>query len=124
MPPSRAQITKKSAQTLSRLRATRSLLGLVFALVLGEPARRPVRLGSVAAARAVKRGDVLQRHEDVAVQLDVRDLVDEAVRGENTLLVVAAEESDLDALAFVFARVVLHGGQSSPRRSPSLNASL
>src|SRR5918996_5639815 len=45
---------------------------LVFAgLVLGEPAGRPVVGGRVAAARAVKGGDVLQRDEDVPVQLDV-----------------------------------------------------
>jgi hypothetical protein len=102
----------------------RKVLGLVFSFVLGQPAWRPVRLGSVAAARAVERGDVLQRHEDVAVQLDVRHLVDEAIRGENAFLVIAAEKGYLDALALVLAGVVLHGGQSIPRRTPSLNSSL
>src|SRR5437660_12213250 len=40
---------------------------LSVALVLREAARWPVRLGSVAAARAVERGDVLERNQDVAV---------------------------------------------------------
>ena len=53
-------------------------------------------------------GDVLQRHEDVAVQLDVGDLVDVAVRRQDALLVFAAEERDLDLLALVLAGVVLH----------------
>jgi hypothetical protein len=55
----------------------------------------------------VERGDVLQRHEDVAVQLDVGDVLDVAVRGEDTLLVLPSEEGDLDLLALVFVRVVL-----------------
>ena len=55
----------------------------------------------------MERGDVLQRHEDVAVQLDVRDILDVAVRGQNALLVLASEEGDLDLLALVFVRVVL-----------------
>jgi hypothetical protein len=55
----------------------------------------------------VERGDVLQRHEDVAVQLDVSDVLDVAVSGEDTLLVLASEEGDLDLLALVFVRVVL-----------------
>ena len=55
----------------------------------------------------MERGDVLQRHEDVAVQLDVSDVLDVAVGGEDTLLVLASEEGDLDLLALVFVRVVL-----------------
>ena len=55
----------------SRLRSSSSRSSSV------EPARRPVGLRRVAAARAVERGDVLQRDEDVPVQLDVRDVVDE-----------------------------------------------
>ena len=76
--------------------------------------------GRVAAAGAVERGDVLQRHEDVAVQLDVRDLVDVAIGREHALLVLAAEERDLDLLALVLPRVVLHReGQSIERSAPS-----
>ena len=61
----------------------------VVALVVGEAARRPVRLGRVASTRAMKRGDVLERNQDVAVELDVRHVVDRAVRGEHAVLVVA-----------------------------------
>src|SRR6266511_45527 len=85
----------------------------LVALVFREPARRPVGLGSVAAARAVEGGDVLQRHQDVAVELDVRDVVDGAVRRQDALLIVAAEERHLDLLSLVLARVVVHRGQSS-----------
>ena len=88
----------------------RIVLGMVGAreLPLGEAPRRPVRLGGVAAARAVERGDVLERDEDVAVQLDVRDVLDVAVGREHAFLVLAAEEGDLDLLALVLVRVVLH----------------
>ena len=48
--------------------------------------------GSVASARAMERGDVLERNQDVAVELDVRHVVDRAVRGEHAVLVVAAEK--------------------------------
>src|SRR5262249_46722490 len=68
---------------------------LRVALVLGEAARGPVRLGRVAAARAVQRSDVLERDQDVAVELDVRDLVDGAVGGQDAVVVVAAEHGDL-----------------------------
>src|SRR3954451_19147274 len=89
---------------------------LVVALVFGEPARRPVRLRRVAAARAVERGHVLEWNEDVAVELDVRDVVDRAVRSEHAVLVVAVHQRDLDLLPLVLARVVLHRGLSlSPR---------
>jgi hypothetical protein len=57
----------------------------------------------------VERRDVLEGDEDVPVQLDVGDLVDVAVRGQHAFLVLAAEEGDLDLLALVLARVVLHG---------------
>ena len=54
------------------------------------------------------------------VQLDVRDVLDAAVRGEDAFLVLAAEERDLDLLAFVLAGVVLHPRrQSIPRNVPS-----
>ena len=42
------------------------------------------------------------------VQLDVRDVLDVAVRGQHTLLVLPAEERDLDLLALVLVGVVLH----------------
>ena len=77
-------------------------------VVLDEPARRPVGLGGIAAARAVQRRDVLKRDEDVAVELDVGDVLERAVRREDTFLVLAAEESHLDLLALVLVRVVLH----------------
>src|ERR1700741_4733798 len=88
---------------------------LVVALVVAQAARGPVVLGRVAAARAVERGDVLERDEDVPVQLDVRDVLDVAVRGQHAVLVLAAEQRDLDLLALVFVGVVLHRtrGQSS-----------
>src|SRR6476659_3390603 len=63
----------------------------------------------------MERRDVLQRDEDVPVQLDVRHLVDVAGRGEDAFLVLAAEERDLDLLALVLARVVLHRPERSPR---------
>jgi len=56
----------------------------------------------------MERRDVLERDEDVAVELDVRHLVDEAVRSEDAFLVLAAEERDFDLLALVFAGLVLH----------------
>jgi hypothetical protein len=46
----------------------------------------------------------------------VGDLVDVAVRGEDALLVIAAEERDLDLLALVLARVVLHSSERSQAR--------
>ena len=48
-----------------------------------------------------------ERNQDVPVQLEVGDVVEEAVGGEHAVLVVAAEERDLDLLALVFAGVVL-----------------
>ena len=57
--------------------AKRVVVVEAVAVVVAEPARRPVRLRRVAAARAVERGDVLERHEDVAVELDVGDVLDE-----------------------------------------------
>ena len=78
-------------------------LGVVVAeavaVVVAEAAGWPVRLRCVAAARAVQRRDVLERHENVAVQLDVGDVLDRAVGGENTFLILAAEEGDFDLLA-------------------------
>jgi len=85
---------------------------VVRPLVLIEEApRRPVVLG-VAAARAVERGDVLERDENVAVQLDVRHVGNDAVRSEHAVLVLAPEEGELDRLAHVPRRVVVHRGQS------------
>jgi hypothetical protein len=61
----------------------------------------------------VKGGDVLERNQDVPVQLDVNDVLDVTVGGEDALLVLAAEESDLDLLALVLARVVLDASERS-----------
>ena len=49
----------------------------------------------------------------MAVQLDVGDVLDVAVCGEDTLLVLAAEKRDLDLLAFVLVRVVLDAPEGS-----------
>src|SRR6478609_7162474 len=99
--PNRAASASTSSQDLAMLRA----------------ATGPVLvLRSVAAARAVKRRNVLKGDEDVAVQLDVRDLVDVAVRGQHAFLVLAAEQRDLDLLALVLARVVLHRSERSQLR--------
>jgi hypothetical protein len=57
----------------------------------------------------VEGSDVLERDEDVAVQLDVGHVLDRAVGGERALLVLPAEEGDLDLLALVLVRVVLDG---------------
>jgi hypothetical protein len=78
------------------------------AVALGEPARWPIGLRGVAPARAVERGDVLERDEDVAVELDVRHALDRAVGGQGPVLVLAAEELDVHLLAPVLVRVVLH----------------
>src|SRR3954471_24627692 len=112
-----------SSQDLRMLRAARSMAGpgslAVFAavfrpLVLEQAPRRPILvLRRVAAARAVEGRDVLEGHEDVPVQLDVRHLVDVAVCGEHAFLVLAAEERDLDLLALVLVRVVLHRSERS-----------
>src|SRR5829696_3085064 len=103
--------TTSTSQDLSRLRAiaTRPRIALrLVAVFLRESSRRPVRLRRVAAAGAVERSDVLERHENVPVELDVGDVVDVAVRGEDAVLILAAEERDLDLLALVLVRVVLH----------------
>src|SRR5439155_17585591 len=83
-------------------------LGVVGAVLLGQTARRPVRLGGVASTRAVQGGDVLERNQDVPVQLHVRDVFEVAVRGQHAVLVLAAEEGDLDLLTLVLVCVVLH----------------
>ena len=41
------------------------------------------------------------------VELDVRHLLDRAVRGQHAVLVLAAEQRDFDLLALVLVRVVL-----------------
>src|SRR5918992_2095135 len=108
--PNAALRTATNAQALRRLNAAgpRGTRSRFSGVVLGEAARRPVGLGRVAAARAVQRCDVLQRDEDVAVELDVGDVLDRAVRRQRALLILAAEECDLDLLALVLVRVVLH----------------
>ncbi len=52
----------------------------------------------------------------MAVELDMRDVVDRAVRGQDAVLVVAAEERDLDLLTLVLARVVVDAAQPSQTR--------
>ena len=86
----------------------RPALGLVVAVVLRQAPRRPIRVWSVAAARAMQgdAGDVLKRDQDVSVQLDVRDLVDRAVRRQHTVVVIASEKRDLDLLDLVLAGVL------------------
>jgi hypothetical protein len=61
----------------------------------------------------VEGGDVLDRDQDVPVQLDMDDVLDVAVRGEHALLVLPAEQGDLDLLALVLARVVLDASERS-----------
>jgi hypothetical protein len=61
----------------------------------------------------VEGGDVLQRDKDVAVQLEMWNALDSAVRGEGAVLVLAPEELHFDLLALVLVRVVLH----EPERS-------
>src|SRR5579862_5574041 len=89
-----------------RDRPERALLPVA---VVEQPVGRPVAVGRVAAAGAVEAGDVLERYQDVPVQLDVRDVLDQAIGGQRAVLVLTAEEGDLDALALVLGRVVLHG---------------
>jgi hypothetical protein len=61
----------------------------------------------------VEGSDVLERDEDVAVELEVRHALDSAVRGERSVLVLAAEELDLDLLPLVLVRVVIHRSERS-----------
>ena len=49
----------------------------------------------------------------MSVELDVRDVLERAVCGEDAFLVLAAEEGDLDLLALILVRVVLHRAESS-----------
>jgi hypothetical protein len=49
----------------------------------------------------------------VPVQLEVGDVVEEAIGGKHAVLVVAAEERDLDLLAFVLVGVVLDTSETS-----------
>jgi hypothetical protein len=64
----------------------------------------------------VQRRDVLERDEDVTVELDVGNVLERAVGGENAFLVFAAEEGDLDLLALIFVGVVLDGADRSGSR--------
>jgi hypothetical protein len=61
----------------------------------------------------VEGSNVLKRDENVAVQLEVRDALDSAVGGQRAVLVLAPEELDLDLLALVLVRVVLHRPERS-----------
>jgi hypothetical protein len=61
----------------------------------------------------VQGGNVLERNENVTVELDVRHVFDRAVCGEDTLLVLAAEERELDLLSLVLVGVILDGAQTS-----------
>jgi hypothetical protein len=61
----------------------------------------------------VERGDVLERNEDVAVQLHVGHILDVAVGGQHAILVLAPEQRDLDLLALVLVRVILDASQPS-----------
>jgi hypothetical protein len=65
----------------------------------------------------MKRRDVLEGNEDVAVQLDVGNVLHVAIGRQAALLIFASEERDLDLLPFVLARVVLHGAEGSDSRS-------
>src|SRR5262249_4137690 len=106
----------RSSQALARFRAEgQKPTELRVALVLGEAARGPVRLGRVAAARAGQRGGGFEREQGGGVWLGGRDLVDGAVGGQDALVVVAAEHGDLDLLALVLARVVLHASERTAR---------
>src|SRR5215204_3729829 len=119
-PPTIAQKLRRSSQALRRFLAVgRKPTLLRVALVLGEAPRRPVGLRRVAPARAMERGDVLQGDQDVAVELDVSNLVDGAVGGQDALVVVAAEQRNLDLLALVLARVVLHRPERTRCAAPS-----
>src|SRR6266550_4617329 len=94
--------------------------GALVTVFLLEPPWRPVVVGSIATARTVQRGDVLQRNENVPVQLYVGDVLHVAIGGEDAFLILAAEKGDLNLLALVFVRVVLHRGpQSSGASFPS-----
>src|SRR5438094_10328929 len=115
MKPSAAQVPTSSVhafrtfRTMSRRPPTVPVCPLV-AVFLFEPSRRPVVVRRVAAARAMEGRDVLQGNEDVAVQLDVSDVLHVAVGRQDALLVLATEEGNLHLLALVLVRVVLHLG--------------
>src|SRR5918999_3421829 len=107
-PPRKSQAFATFRATSRRVRTVRSRLVPGVGIDVREAPRRPVPLWSIASAGAVQRGDVLEWDEDVAVQLDVSNVLDVAVGRQRALLVFAAEERDLDLLALVLARVVLH----------------
>jgi hypothetical protein len=65
-------------------------------------------------------GDVLQRDQDVAVQLEVGHVVEQAVRSEHAVLVVAAEQRDLDLLALVLVGVILDASERSRTGFPPM----
>jgi hypothetical protein len=61
----------------------------------------------------MERSDVLEGDEDVPVELDVRHVLERAIGREDSFLVLAAEQRDLDLLPLVLVRVVLQGGEAS-----------
>jgi hypothetical protein len=114
------RIRKRRPKAVRRLRF---VVGDVR-VVLRQAARRPVGLRSVTTARAVQGGDVLERDQDVPVELYVRNVFEVAVRGQDAVLVLAAEQGDLDLLTLVLVGVILDGSEPSrfapPRRVSAL----
>src|SRR2546430_14528966 len=126
-PPSATVSTATRNHAFARLSAAapRGGAGPLFLadVALGEAARRPVRLRGVAPTRAMQGCDVLKRDQDVPVELDVGDVLDRAVRSEHSFLIIPAEQGDVDLLALVLVRVVLHeAAQSTRSRFPSRTA--
>ena len=65
----------------------------VRAVVVQQPPRGPVLVGlGVAPARAVQRRDVLQRHEDVPVQLEMCDVLDQLAEAGVFFLILSGGE--------------------------------
>src|SRR5437867_5303890 len=116
-PPSATVSTATRNHAFARLSAAapRGGAGPLFLadVALGEAARRPVRLRGVAPTRAMQGCDVLKRDQDVPVELDVGDVLDRAVRSEHSFLIIPAEQGDVDLLALVLVRIVLHRAEPS-----------
>src|SRR5205085_8285919 len=98
---SRSQAFRTLRRTATRGRIPLRLVVAIVRVVLGKAVRRPVGLRRVASARAVQRGAVLQRDQDVPVQLDVCDVLDVAVGRPQAVLVLTAAERDPDLLTLV-----------------------
>ena len=49
----------------------------------------------------------------MAVELDMGNVLERAVRRENALLILAAEQGDFDLLALVLVRIILHRAETS-----------